>query len=377
MTNGTGSDSDHEEEHPTDDMATPETQAMMMMLQMQQQQMEMQKQMTHMMSRLISKDDSTGFGSVAPPHTDTRTQRLKLERPTIEADSTDHKWVIFTDAWARYKEMAKLNNLNDIRNELRSTCSSSVNEMLFNFVGPDSLKNADEEQLLRFIKSVAVKSVHPEVYRQQFFVMTQSDGETITCFISRLKSQAMLCDFRRKCDCTGEHCLTSYSEDMIRSQLIAGVRNASHQCKVLSEMQSLKTLQQLTERLLTLESTEKASSHFRPTYDLPGDSRMAPIKSEYQRRKSSQPIRPTQHSKPNQILPKTQQTPCRGCGRPWHQNGRRQCPANGQKCNKCGKLNHFAAVCLSSSTAAIHEDEHIQCDEGVSFLSTITSPKPL
>jgi len=43
---------------------------------------------------------------------------------------------------------------------------------------------------------------------------------------------------------------------MIRSQLIAGLSNSSHQSKVL------KTLDQLTTRILTLEATERASSEF-------------------------------------------------------------------------------------------------------------------
>lgn len=61
--------------------------------------------------------------------------------------------------------MTLLTNPIEIRNELQSVCSSSVNEMLFNFVGPDAFKDATKQQLLDYIKSVAVKSVHLEVYR--------------------------------------------------------------------------------------------------------------------------------------------------------------------------------------------------------------------
>jgi len=124
--------------------------------------------------------------------------------------------------------MTKLTDEQEIRNELRSTCDSTVNEMLFNFVGPDALNNSTEITLLAHIKSVAVKTIHPEVYRQKFFSMRQGDGESITRFISRLKSQAMLCDFVRKCDCTNNNCKTTYSENMIMSQVIAGLLNSSH-----------------------------------------------------------------------------------------------------------------------------------------------------
>lgn len=172
------------------------------MLQMQQQQLTMQEQMTNLMARLLP----TGQHAPTPL---SRHSRVKPERPVIEPDSSDNKWIIFKDAWLRYKEMTQLNDPTEIRNELRSACNSSVNEMLFNFIGPDALHNATEEQLLEYIKSVAVKTVHPEVYRQQFFVMRQSDGETITSFISRLKSQAMLCIFEKQCGCSKQQCMTS------------------------------------------------------------------------------------------------------------------------------------------------------------------------
>ena len=342
-----------------------ESSAMTLMLQMQQQQLAMQEQMTQMMAKLLPTTQSVES---------TPRQRIKPERPTIEADSTDNKWIIFKDAWTRYKQMAKLENVNDIRNELRSACSASVNEMLFNFVGPDALNTATEDQLLEYVKSVAIRTVHPEVYRQQFFAMKQSDGETVTCFISRLKSQAMLCDFKRKCDCPGTHCTTSYSEDMIKSQAIAGLNNASHQTRILTEVSALKTLSQLIERLLTLESTARAASHFQP-FDVQPATQIAPIKSDYQKSKSTFSRRPTPPSEKDK---QQRLSKCIGCGRNRHANGRKQCPAQGQKCNNCGRINHFAAVCLGSSSNAVQEDTALTTQyEDVSFLSSISSPPSL
>ena len=75
---------------------------MTLMLQMQQQQLAMQEQMTQMMAKLLPTTQSVES---------TPRQRIKPERPTIEADSTDNKWIIFKDAWTRYKQMAKLENV--------------------------------------------------------------------------------------------------------------------------------------------------------------------------------------------------------------------------------------------------------------------------
>ena len=162
---------------------------MTLILQMQQQQLVMQQQMAQLMTQIVPNNTL--------PVTINNNRRSKPDRPIITADCTDNKWIIFTDAWKRYKDMTQLTDPNEIRNELRSSCDSTVNEMLFNFVGPDALNTATENELLAHIKFVAVKTIHPEVYRQQFFSMRQNEGEFVTRFISHLKSQAMLCDFSR------------------------------------------------------------------------------------------------------------------------------------------------------------------------------------
>ena len=315
------------------------------MLQMQQQQLEMQKQMTALMAQLPQ---------LLPAHNQTSKSRAKLTRPIIDADTTDNRWIIFKDEWQRYKDMAGLTNVNDIRNELRAACSQKVNEMLFNFVGPDPLQTATEDNLLDFIKSVAVKAVHPEVYRQHFYNLKQSDGETITSFISRLKAQAMLCRFQCAGTCGDNNCTPSYAEEMIRSQLIAGLRNSSHQSKVLSEMEVLKTLNQLTTRLLTLEATERASSEFQLPHQTVSD--VSSVKSK------PLPKPPTNK-------------PCAGCGKPFHPKGRATCPAYGKACRNCNKLNHFANVCRSSKVAAIPSSAQEESSD--LLLTSVNSIAPL
>ena len=293
----------------------------------------------------------------------------------ITADCSDNKWIVFTDAWCRYKEMSGLVDPDAIRHELRATCDPAVNEMLFNFVGPDVLNVASEEQLLAHIKSVAVKTVHREVYRQQFFSMRQSENESITRFISRLNSQAMLCDFAKQCDCGANTCTTSYSEDVIMSQTITGLYSSSHQTKILSDMNNIKTLRDLTARLLTLESTSHATDHFNP--DIPNTGGItAPIRSDYKRSKDSSrpPPRPV---KTNMSSRKLSVDKCKGCGRDRHVGGREKCPAQGKKCNLCSRLNHFAAVCMGSGTSSARVDCEIM-DEAteesgdVSFLTSVT-----
>ena len=320
----------------------------------------MQQQMTQLFSQLPSLLPGTPTNTT--PNNGAKS-RAKLTRPIIDADSTDNRWIIFKDEWQRYKEMAGLSEPRDVRNEIRAVCSSKVNEMLFNFVGPDSLQTASEDELLGFIKSVAVKTVHPEVYRQHFYNLKQSDGETVTSFISRLKAQAMLCRFHCIGTCGDNGCTPSYAEEMIRSQLIAGLRNSSHQSKVLSEMEILTTLSQLTTRLLTLESTERASSEFQSPHQ---------TTSEVSALRSKQSPRPQNNKNNNNNNKPYNNKNCAGCGNAFHPKGRSTCPAYGKTCRNCNKLNHFHTVCRSQKSASIETS----AEEPVNLLFSAVETSP-
>ena len=150
------------------------------------------------------------------------TRSRRPDRPAIEANIDDREWSLFLDTWSRYKTMVGLVTADDIRLELRAACSSEVNKLLFEFVGPHTLNVTDEEMLLGHIKSVAVRTVHKEVHRLKFVKMTQSDGETITHFVARLKSQAALCQFTVKCETCDHAPQISYADDMVAQQMVAG-----------------------------------------------------------------------------------------------------------------------------------------------------------
>ena len=114
--------------------------------------------MVQLMQQMISLQQENidlRRGQAIARHTDRRTIVKKPDRPIIEQEATDNDWAMFTDQWARYKDMTNLCNFADIRNELRSTCSGDVNKLLFDLVGAESLNTSTEQELLQHIKSVA------------------------------------------------------------------------------------------------------------------------------------------------------------------------------------------------------------------------------
>ena len=293
------------------------------MMQLMQQMIELQRENNELRRNMSG---ASNFSSNAK----------KPDRPIIEQDSTDNDWALFTDSWQRYKDMCRLRDISEIRNELRSSCSSDVNKLLFDLIGSDRLNSASEAELLMFIKSVAVKGMHKEVHRQTFHSMRQSEGESITHFLARLKSQANFCSFQVQCpnttDCNQK---VSYSEDMISSQMIAGLVNNEHQTRVLAQAAVLVTLQQKFDLLVSLETTDKSTSKLQPPPVAPPapPSQSNPQKSDYQRKKA---------------LPKAEIRPCTGCGKTSHPGKtlrRKDCPAFENTCKICSKKGHFDDVC--------------------------------
>ena len=55
-------------------------------------------------------------------NTDTASKSKKPDRPIIDANLDDQEWLLFLDAWERYKEMLGLQptDLNKIRNKTSS-----------------------------------------------------------------------------------------------------------------------------------------------------------------------------------------------------------------------------------------------------------------
>ena len=76
---------------------------------------------------------------------DTRS-KAKPERPTIKQNSTEGEWGLFLDCWTRYKQMCKLTDPSEIRNELRCTCAAEVNRLLYDLIGPTILNACTETQ---------------------------------------------------------------------------------------------------------------------------------------------------------------------------------------------------------------------------------------
>ena len=149
---------------------------------------------------------------------------VKPVRPSIDIETTEGEYAIFEDQWSRFKRMAKLTTIEDIRDNLRQCCTEQLNKRLFDIQGAAALNNATENDLLTWIKEVAVKGVHKEVHRTQLVKLKQKPGESINSYFGKLRAEASLCDLRVAapatcgnidCQCANHGVQVSYQDDLI------------------------------------------------------------------------------------------------------------------------------------------------------------------
>lgn len=289
---------------------------MTFVLQMQQQQLALQEHMICLLARLLPDEQN------AP--TPSRNQRVKPECLVIESDTSDNKWIIFRDAWSCYKEMTQLTDSTEAQNELRSAFSSSVNIML-----------------------EYVKSVHPEVF-SNFSQWSRAMEKPSRCLYPDWSHKR--CSVPLKDNVV---VITSTAQPHSLRTWLNPKSLSAHQNKILMEINSLPTLNDLVRRLLTLESTTRKTNHFQPT-EAP---QITPIKSV-----SSRKLPP--HNKN-----KTNNSKCKGCAYKAHPKGHSQCLTWGKSCHKCGTENHFSYVCrgIASSNAVMEDNPNDTQDENISL----------
>ena len=203
--------------------AAPELSETQQLIQLVRQQMTMfnnVQEENKMLREQLSKANQSG---------ETHSNTKRPDRPKIDMDTTETAWAEFLDAWDRHKDWYSLSDPSQLRNELRMTCSPSVNRRLIELHGAAKLKETTEAGLLELIKDAAVAVVDKQVHRQKFWQITQSEGESIAQFIAKVKSQAELCQFKVACSSATCNSSISYAHDMVETQTINGLANTEFQ----------------------------------------------------------------------------------------------------------------------------------------------------
>ena len=323
------------------------------------------------------------YGGASSGHT-SGSKSVKPDRPSIDIEATESEWAVFEDDWKRFKRMAHLSTLEEIRDNLRQCCSKSLNKRLFDLKGSTTLDAASEVDLTQWMKEISVKGVHKEVHRTQFVNIRQKQGESMNSYFGRLKAEAALCDYRVSaptacpdvaCTCAHHGIQVSYQDDMVSTQMVAGIYNTDHQSKVLAESANLASLDAKFQRLLVLEKSDTSLSTLsggdaHVNYYGGGKRQFGSKKKNWRDDRKKEPAQRQAADGVCQDY-KQKHNPCRSCG------GFHKCTT---KCNSCKGMGHIRNCCPSTAEAAVvvpDANDHGALDQEAEVMFSVSSDSVL
>ena len=111
-------------------------------------------------------------------------------RPTLERQITQQEWRQFSDRWARYKTMAlepHSYSVPQTTNELWFCCYKEAQNNLQNL---GITVTSTEEEILKKVKDLAVKTVNLLLNLCKFFKIGHKEGEGLRQYLAWLKGAA-------------------------------------------------------------------------------------------------------------------------------------------------------------------------------------------
>ena len=129
----------------------------------------------------------------------TKAKPTPVKRPEISSGGTTEGWSYFITRWKTYSGAVQLSG-QDTSIQLLECCDAKLRrDVTRNAIGPVALEDMTEEDLLRAIRALAVREENPKVARVALSRMTQDRGEPVRAFAARLRGQAEVCRFTKKC----------------------------------------------------------------------------------------------------------------------------------------------------------------------------------
>ena len=174
----------------------------------------------------LSLHATLAHGNNAQPNV---SKPVKLKRPSVSEGITEADWVWFEERWKRYKESTGLDGNNTV-NQLWDCASKDLARRAYES-GPN--RDITENDLLSRLKRLSIKAQNKLVNIVEFLSLTQDNDEPVAMFLSRLKGQATVCDFKMKCS-EKEDVVHSDADNMVAHQLVRGLEDVAQQEKVLA-----------------------------------------------------------------------------------------------------------------------------------------------
>ena len=265
------------------------------------------------------------------------TERSKIEaveRPTVSAAGTSQDWLYFQSRWEDYVKATNVKGA-DQAIQLLECCDSELRKGIQRNGGM-ALSRKPLDDIMKAIKTLAVRVENPTVARDRLHNMSQDRGESVRAFGARLRGQAATCQYTKACTCL---LVVDYTEENVADALITGLADPEIKQGLLGEPDQPLSMERA---MLYVESKEAAKTSV-SLLD-PGTSMGAVRRSGYKKTPRAGRMQPNTD---------TDDEKCYFCGKTGHGKyppislRSAECHAFGHTCGKCGKQNHADRVCRS------------------------------
>ena len=253
-----------------------------------------------------------------------------------------------TDQWARFKKefnlflvaIGKADASSGMKLAiLLRAVGQRVNDIHEALVFADGEDKNDFDTIVKKLDSVCARRTSKHVIRDRFFQMKQ-DHRTIDQFVADLRKQVNDCEFGALKDDLMLHVLIrGVDSDRMRRRLFE-----TDKLELPKAIQMCQTMEATSADLESWVGKEKKVDGGEVPVEVKSVSESAESVSAVQR-VGYQKLANTRTRENDQGQRYGEVRECRQCGRT---HKPRQCPAYGQKCLKCGLLNHFARRCRNS-----------------------------
>ena len=182
--------------------------------------------------------------------------------------------------------------------------------------------------------------------RYKFQERKQQQGETFETFVTDLRNLAKDCSYDKP-------------SEMVRDRIVAGILSQDIREKLLTEGDTL-TMDKATDLAVTYETTQQCLKSMATS--------ATPTRVDAIKQKRQEAPRPQKRQEDKRIQYRHHEVmDCQNCG---GQHKRRECPAFGQECRSCHRLNHWAKMCRRKPKAvySINND-----DDPPLFIDAITN----
>lgn len=226
--------------------------------------------------------------------------------------------------------------------------------------------SAEERKSTEAIANKFEKHVQPKsnpVFNRYKFKNEKQEDRSVETFITNLKTLSLDCAF-------GE----TYREDMIRDQIVFGIRSDKIREKLITEGENLTltkavqichSYEYAQQQLKTMNTSSNVDSlKMRSSKPSTGARQITPNNSGARQKVNRGPRSKAQSTTEQHA--KTRDN-CKNCGNKFHEKG--TCPAKGKQCHFCHKWNHFSKVCRAKSVNDILCDE----DQDEIFVESVNS----